>query len=177
MEYGTLRNFHQKHVIQINDTHPPWSSRSSCASSWTRRGTAGTEAWYIVTRTVAYTNHTVLAEALERWPQQLIETLVPRIWQILVEIAKRYQAYLNDAFHGDQAKVRDNAIIWGGEVRMANLCVCACFAVNGVSALHSAIIRREVFPDICAISPGKFLSVTNGVDPPPVAEPDQPQAG
>ena len=164
LEYGTLRNFHQKHVIQINDTHPTLVIPELMRILLDEEGYGWDEAWYIVTRTVAYTNHTVLAEALERWPQQLIETLVPRIWQILVEIAKRYQAYLNDAFHGDQAKVRDNAIIWGGEVRMANLCVCACFAVNGVSALHSAIIRREVFPDICAISPGKFLSVTNGVD-------------
>ncbi len=89
------------------------------------------EAWHIVTHTVAYTNHTILSEALERWPQQLIETLLPRIWQLLIEISNRYQARLNEVFHGDQAKVRDMAVIWGGEVRMANLCICACFAVMG----------------------------------------------
>ncbi|MGN1004660.1 MAG: glycogen/starch/alpha-glucan family phosphorylase, partial [Oscillospiraceae bacterium] len=99
-----------------------------------------------------------------RWPQQLIETLLPRIWQILLEISNRYQAQLNEVFHGDQARVRDNAIIWGGEVRMANLCVCACFAINGVSALHSDILRREVFRDVCEQNPDKFKNVTNGVD-------------
>ena len=89
------------------------------------------EAWNIVTHTVAYTNHTVLAEALERWPQGLIETLLPRIWQILKEIAARYQRQLEQHFGGDMNKVSKMAIIWNGEVRMANLCICACYAVNG----------------------------------------------
>ena len=122
------------------------------------------EAWHIVTHTVAYTNHTVMVEALERWPQQLIQDLLPRIWQLLVEISNRYQAQLNDYFHGDQSKVRDQAIIWGGEVRMANLCVCACFAVNGVSALHSDILKRETFHDVYVRTPEKFKNVTNGID-------------
>ena len=163
-EYGTLRNFHQKHVIQINDTHPTLVIPELMRILLDDEGYGWDEAWHIVTHTVAYTNHTVLAEALERWPQNLIETLVPRIWQILVEISTRYQAQLNQVFHGDQARVRDNAIIWGGEVRMANLCVCACFAINGVSALHSDILRREVFRDACERTPDKFKNVTNGVD-------------
>ena len=163
-QYGTLRNFHQKHVIQINDTHPTLVIPELMRILLDEEGYGWDEAWHIVTNTVAYTNHTVLAEALERWPQQLIESLLPRIWQILVEISKRYQEQLNQAFHGDQARVRDNAILWGGEVRMANLCVCACFAVNGVSALHSDILRREVFRDACARTPEKFKNVTNGVD-------------
>ncbi|MGN0967992.1 MAG: glycogen/starch/alpha-glucan phosphorylase [Oscillospiraceae bacterium] len=163
-QYGTLRNFHLKHVIQINDTHPTLVIPELMRILLDEEGYGWEEAWYIVTHTVAYTNHTVLAEALERWPQQLIETLLPRIWQILVEISNRYQAQLNQAFHGDQARVRDNAIIWGGEVRMANLCVCACFAINGVSALHSDILRREVFRDVCEQNPDKFKNVTNGVD-------------
>ncbi|MGM9606821.1 MAG: glycogen/starch/alpha-glucan phosphorylase [Oscillospiraceae bacterium] len=163
-QYGTLRNFHQKHVIQINDTHPTLVIPELMRILLDDEGYGWDEAWHIVTHTVAYTNHTVLAEALERWPQQLIETLLPRIWQILVEISDRYQAQLNEVFHGDQARVRDNAIIWGGEVRMANLCVCACFAINGVSALHSDILRREVFRDVCEQNPDKFKNVTNGVD-------------
>ncbi len=163
-EYGTLRNFHQKHVIQINDTHPTLVIPELMRILLDDEGYGWDEAWHIVTHTVAYTNHTVLAEALERWPQQLIETLLPRIWQILTEISSRYQAQLNQVFHGDQARVRDNAIIWGGEVRMANLCVCACFAINGVSALHSDILRREVFRDACERTPNKFKNVTNGVD-------------
>ena len=122
------------------------------------------EAWYITTHTVAYTNHTVMAEALERWPQQLIESLLPRIWQILIEISNRYQDALTAYFHGDLSKVAPMAIIWGGEVRMANLCVCACFKVNGVSALHSDILKHDVFHDAYTRTPDKFTNVTNGID-------------
>ena len=163
-EYGTLRNFHQKHVIQINDTHPTLVIPELMRILLDEEGYGWDEAWHIVTNTVAYTNHTIMVEALERWPQQLIESLLPRIWKILVEISNRYQAQLNEYFHGDQAKVRDQAIIWGGEVRMANLCVCACFAVNGVSALHSDILKRETFHDVYVRTPDKFKNVTNGID-------------
>ena len=163
-QYGTLRNFHQKHVIQINDTHPTLVIPELMRILLDEEGYTWDEAWHIVTNTVAYTNHTIMVEALERWPQQLIESLLPRIWQILVEISNRYQAQLNEYFHGDQSKVRDQAIIWGGEVRMANLCVCACFAVNGVSALHSDILKRETFHDVYVRTPDKFKNVTNGID-------------
>ena len=163
-QYGTLRNFHEKHVIQINDTHPTMVIPELIRILLDEENYSWEDAWYIATHTVAYTNHTVLAEALERWPQHLIERLLPRIWQILVEINNRYQSQLNIMFCGDQNKVRENAIIWDGEVRMANLCICACFAINGVSALHSDILRREVFRDMCERNPGKFKNVTNGVD-------------
>ena len=164
LEYGTLRNLHEKHVIQINDTHPTLVIPELMRILLDEEGYGWDEAWHIVTNTVAYTNHTIMVEALERWPQQLIESLLPRIWQILVEISNRYQAQLNEYFHGDQAKVRDQAIIWGGEIRMANLCVCACFAVNGVSALHSDILKRETFHDVYVRTPDKFKNVTNGID-------------
>ncbi len=163
-QYGSLHDFHRKHVIQINDTHPTLVIPELMRILLDEEHYSWEEAWYITTHSVAYTNHTVLAEALERWPQKLIEDLLPRIWQILIEINKRYQAQLTEMFHGDQARVASNAIIWGGEVRMANLCVCACFAINGVSALHSDILRREVFRDICYYHPDKFKNVTNGVD-------------
>ena len=163
-EYGTLRNFHQKHVIQINDTHPTLVIPELMRILLDLEGYDWDEAWHIVTNTVAYTNHTVLAEALEKWPQELISQLLPRVWQILVEISNRYQTFLGDYFHGDQSKVRDMAIIWDNQVRMANLCICACFAVNGVSALHSDILRREVFHDAYVRTPQKFKNVTNGID-------------
>ena len=163
-EYGTLRNFHLKHVIQINDTHPTLVIPELMRILLDEEGYSWEEAWYIVTRTVAYTNHTVMAEALERWPQQLIESLLPRIWQLLVEISNRYQQQLTDFFHGDMSRVEKLAIIWGGEVRMANLCVATCYAVNGVSALHSDILKREVFHDAYVRTPEKFLNVTNGID-------------
>ncbi|MEG1879657.1 MAG: glycogen/starch/alpha-glucan phosphorylase, partial [Pseudoflavonifractor sp.] len=159
-----LKNFHQKHVIQINDTHPTLVIPELMRLLLDEEGYSWNEAWHIVTHTVAYTNHTVLAEALERWPQQLMQTLLPRIWEIIVEISNRYQAQLTESFHGDMSKVEKNAIIWGGDVRMANLCICACFAVNGVSALHSDILKKEVFHDAYQRTPHKFKNVTNGID-------------
>ena len=163
-QYGTLRNFHEKHVIQINDTHPTLVIPELMRILLDVEGYSWEDAWHIVTHTVCYTNHTVLAEALERWPQQLIETLLPRIWQILKEIARRYQNELQDRYGNDQGKIAHMAIIWGGEVRMANLCVCACQAINGVSALHSEILKREVFHDAYLAQPDKFKNVTNGID-------------
>ncbi|MCI9187692.1 MAG: glycogen/starch/alpha-glucan phosphorylase [Oscillospiraceae bacterium] len=163
-QYGTLRNFPRKHVIQINDTHPTLVIPELMRILLDVEGYGWDEAWHIVTDSVCYTNHTVLAEALERWPQSLMETLIPRVWQILQEIARRYQTQLEARFSNDIGKIANMAIIWGGEVRMANLCVCACSAVNGVSALHSDILRREVFRDVCQLSPAKFKNVTNGID-------------
>ncbi|MBO5340363.1 MAG: glycogen/starch/alpha-glucan phosphorylase [Oscillospiraceae bacterium] len=163
-QYGTLRNFHHKHVIQINDTHPTLVIPELMRILIDEEGYGWEEAWHIVSNSVCYTNHTVLAEALERWPQDLIQTLLPRIWMIIVEIAGRYQKYLEESFHGDMAKVENMAIIWDGQVRMANLCVCACSAVNGVSALHSDILKKDVFRNACSIQPDKFKNVTNGID-------------
>ena len=162
-QYGTVKNFHEKNVIQINDTHPtlviPELMRilvDDASMDWD-------EAWHIVTHCVAYTNHTVMAEALEVWPQQLFETLLPRVWQILQEIARRWQQQVEDFYH-DPAKTAKLAIIWDGGVRMANLCIAGSMAVNGVSALHSEILRKDLFKDACQMQPDKFKNVTNGID-------------
>ncbi|MBM6938429.1 glycogen/starch/alpha-glucan phosphorylase [Pseudoflavonifractor phocaeensis] len=163
-EYGTLRNFHKKHVIQINDTHPTLVIPELMRILLDEEGYGWDEAWHIVTHTVAYTNHTVMAEALECWPQDLVSSLLPRIWQIIIEIAKRYQEELTTYFRGDMGRVEPMAIIWGGNVRMANLCICACYAVNGVSALHSDILKKDVFHDAYVCTPDKFKNVTNGID-------------
>ena len=163
-QYGTLHNFHQKHVIQINDTHPTLVIPELMRILLDEEGYTWDDAWYIVTHTVAYTNHTVMIEALERWPQELVQTLLPRIWEIIIEISNRWQQRLTEAFHGDMGRVERNAIVWGGDVRMANMCVCACYAVNGVSALHSDILKKDLFRDIYAITPDKFQNVTNGID-------------
>ena len=163
-QYGTLRNFHEKHVIQINDTHPTLVIPELMRILLDVEGYSWDEAWHIVTHSVCYTNHTILAEALERWPQTLIETLLPRIWEILKEISGRYQRELEYRYGHDMGKVGHMAIIWGGEVRMANLCVCACQAINGVSALHSDILKRDVFHDAYLANPDKFQNVTNGID-------------
>ena len=161
--YGTLKNFHEKNVIQINDTHPALVIPELMRILVDDAGLDWDEAWHIVTHCVAYTNHTVMAEALEVWPQQLFETLLPRIWQVLQEIAHRWQRQVEDYFH-DPAKTAKLAIIWDGHVRMANLCLAGTMAVNGVSALHSEILRKDVFKEACQMMPDKFKNVTNGID-------------
>ena len=162
-QYGTLRNFHEKHVIQINDTHPALVIPELMRIFIDEAGMSWDEAWDITRQSVAYTNHTVLAEALERWPQSLMETLLPRIWQIIQEISARWQRKVENFYH-DPAKTQNMAIIWGGEVRMANLCIAGGMAVNGVSGLHSEILKKDVFKDACGMEPWKFQNVTNGID-------------
>lgn len=161
--YGTLKNFHEKNVIQINDTHPALVIPELMRIFVDEAGMDWDEAWEITRQSVAYTNHTVLAEALERWPQTLMQSLLPRIWKIVQEIAGRWQQRCEDYYH-DENKVREMAVIWDGEVRMANLCIAGGMAVNGVSALHSDILRRDVFRWACGMEPEKFRNVTNGVD-------------
>jgi len=161
--YGTLKNFHEKNVIQINDTHPALVVPELMRIFIDEAGMTWDEAWEITTQSVAYTNHTVLAEALERWPQSLMESLLPRIWQIIQEISDRWQKKVTE-FHHDPAKVAQMAIIWDGEVRMANLCIAGGMAVNGVSGLHSDILKKDVFKNACDMEPWKFQNVTNGID-------------
>ena len=161
--YGTVTNFHEKNVIQINDTHPALVIPELMRILMDDAGLDWDTAWNITVNSVAYTNHTVLAEALERWPQTLVQMLLPRIWQIIVEIARRWQDKVERYYH-DEAKVKNMAVIWDGEVRMANLCIAGGMAVNGVSALHSDILRNDVFKDACGMEPEKFKNVTNGID-------------
>ena len=161
--YGTATNFHEKNVIQINDTHPALVIPELMRILMDDAGLDWDTAWNITTHSVAYTNHTVLSEALERWPQELMQSLLPRVWTIITEIARRYQEKIENYYH-DEAKTRDLAIIWDGQVRMANLCIAGGMAVNGVSALHSDILRKDVFHDQCVMEPDKFKNVTNGVD-------------
>ncbi len=162
--YGTLTNFHEKNVIQINDTHPTLVIPELMRILMDDAGLDWDTAWNITANSVAYTNHTVLAEALERWPQQLMQTLLPRIWQIICEIARRWQEKVTAFYCGDESKIRNMAVIWDGEIRMANLCIAGGMAVNGVSALHSDILRKDVFRDACNMEPDKFKNVTNGID-------------
>ncbi len=161
--YGTLKNFHEKNVLQINDTHPALVIPELMRIFIDEAGMNWDEAWSITTQSVAYTNHTVLAEALERWPQNLFEHFLPRIWQITMEISRRWQKRVEDFYH-DENKTQRMAIIWGGEVRMANLCIAGGMAVNGVSGLHSEILKKDVFKDAYGMEPWKFQNVTNGID-------------
>ncbi|MCL2030056.1 MAG: glycogen/starch/alpha-glucan family phosphorylase [Oscillospiraceae bacterium] len=163
LKNGTLRNFHLRHVLHINDTHPTLVIPELMRILLDEEGMDWDDAWVIVKHAVAYTNHTVMSEALECWPQNIVEMLLPRIWKVLCGINDRYIALLRAEGHNDYVVGR-MAIIWDGEVRMANLCAFACFAVNGVSALHSGILIKSLFELQYQREPFKFLNVTNGVD-------------
>ncbi|MCL2071690.1 MAG: glycogen/starch/alpha-glucan phosphorylase [Oscillospiraceae bacterium] len=160
--YGTLENLHEKVAIHINDTHPtlaiPELMRillDDCGYTWSK-------SWHIVRTVFAYTNHTVLAEALETWDRDLVQQIVPRIFTIICEINNRYCGGLYNRL-GDSAKVEKMSIVTGSKVKMANLCIDASHSVNGVSKLHSDIIKESVFKDQYDDSPIKFKNVTNGI--------------
>lgn len=160
--YGTLDNLPDKVAIHINDTHPTMAIPELMRIMLDECGYDWDSAWSIVTRTVAYTNHTVMKEALECWSEDLYKRLLPRIYAITKEIDNRFRAYVWGAT-GDADKVERMAIVSGGVVRMANLCVAGSHCVNGVSALHSEILKNTVFHDFYTITPEKFTNVTNGI--------------
>lgn len=160
--YGTLDNLPDKVAIHINDTHPTMAIPELMRIMLDECGYDWDSAWSIVTRTVAYTNHTVMKEALECWSEDLYKRLLPRIYAITKEIDNRFRAYVWGAT-GDADKVERMAIVSGGVVRMANLCVAGSHCVNGVSALHSEILKDTVFHDFYTITPEKFTNVTNGI--------------
>ncbi|MDE6591845.1 MAG: glycogen/starch/alpha-glucan phosphorylase [Oscillospiraceae bacterium] len=160
--YGTLDNLHEKVAIHINDTHPtlaiPELMRillDDCGYSWDK-------SWYIVTNTFAYTNHTVMAEALEKWDVNLVRQITPRIYDIICEINRRYCEEVKERT-GDDNKVARMSIIQNNQIHMALLCVCASHCVNGVSKLHSEIIKEDVFANEYSYTPHKFQNVTNGI--------------
>ncbi|MCR5207044.1 MAG: glycogen/starch/alpha-glucan phosphorylase [Eubacterium sp.] len=161
-KYGTLDNLPEKIAIHINDTHPTMAIPELMRIMLDECGYGWDEAWSIVTRTVAYTNHTVMKEALECWSEELYSRLLPRIYQITKEIDNRFRAYVWSVT-GDADKVERMAIVSGGAVRMANLCVAGSHSVNGVSALHSEILKETVFSDFYSLTPEKFTNVTNGI--------------
>ena len=161
-KYGTLDNLPEKVAIHINDTHPTMAIPELMRIMLDECGYDWDSAWNIVTKTVAYTNHTVMKEALECWSEELYSRLLPRIYQITKEIDNRFRAYIWSVSY-DADKVERMAIVSGGVVRMANLCVAGSHSVNGVSALHSEILKDTVFNDFYTVTPDKFKNVTNGI--------------
>lgn len=161
-KYGTLDNFPDKVAIHINDTHPTMAIPELMRIMLDECGYSWDDAWSIVTRTVAYTNHTVMKEALECWSEELYSRLLPRIYQITKEIDNRFRAYVWSATY-DADRVERMAVVSNGVVRMANLCVIGSHSVNGVSALHSEILKETVFNDFYNLTPEKFCNVTNGI--------------
>ena len=162
-KWGDIKSFAQHHTIQINDTHPTLIIPELMRIFMDEHGMGWEEAWDIVKNSVAYTNHTVMSEALERWPQDLVQQLLPRLWEIMCEINRRWCDFLAAHF-GEGEKVGRNLIIRDGQVHMANMCLAACYKVNGVSQLHGDILKRDLFRDVCEIRPERFTYVTNGID-------------
>ena len=162
-QYGTLDNLADKVAIQLNDTHPtvaiPEMMRillDECSYEWDT-------AFDICRKVFAYTNHTVMSEALEKWNADIFRNTLPRIWQIVCEMDRRCRADLAKAFPGDQGKIDYMAIIGDNQVRTANICAYTCHAINGVSKLHSEIIKDSVFHDYFLYKPQAFKNVTNGI--------------
>ena len=162
-KYKTLDNFADKAAIHINDTHPALCVPELMRILMDEYGYGWDKAWEITTNTLSYTNHTVMNEALERWSEHLFCQQLPRVYQIVCEINRRLMIKLNDVYGGDIPKIEYMAVISGGEVRMANMCLAACHKVNGVSKLHSDILTKSIFRDYYNIMPDKFTNVTNGI--------------
>ena len=161
--YGSMEDFAELNAIHINDTHPtlaiPELMRilmDDCGYSWEK-------SWEITTKTFAYTNHTVMAEALEKWDIPLFRELLPRIYQIVQEIDRRWNDRMRSEFRCDTAEMEKMQILRDGKVHMANLCVVGSHHINGVSRLHSQIIKDDVFHNFYRLMPEKFCNVTNGI--------------
>lgn len=159
----SLDNLADLVAIHINDTHPTLVIPELMRLLIDEHGYGWEQAWDIVRNTISYTNHTVMAEALEKWPQGLVEQQLPRIYQLIVEMNRRYCIDLWEAFPNDWDKVSKAAIMAYGEIRMANLCLYASHTINGVSALHSEILKKDVFNDVYKLTPARFTNVTNGI--------------
>ena len=159
--YGSFDTLPDLVAIHINDTHPALAVPEMMRLLVDEHGYDWDTAWNMTVRTLAYTNHTVMAEALETWSVELVSTLLPRIWSIICEINRRFYASLRGVV--DMEKLGRMSIVSGNQVRMANLSVIGCHSVNGVSALHSDIIKKSIFRDFYDIYPDRFTNVTNGI--------------
>ena len=162
-QYGTMDNFPEKVAIHINDTHPTLAIPELMRILLDECGFTWDHAFDIVRRTFAYTNHTVMSEALEKWNVDIFKKTLPRIYQICEELDHRCRAALQEKFHDDWGKINYMAILGDNQVRMANICCYVCHTINGVSKLHSDIIKQSVFHDWYLYSPEKFTNVTNGI--------------
>ncbi len=162
-KYKTLDNLSDKVAIHINDTHPALCVPELMRLLMDEHGYSWDKAWEICQKTLSYTNHTVMSEALERWATWLYEEQLPRIYSITREIDRRNREILEKAYPGDWGKIEYMAVIGGGEVRMANLCLACCHTINGVSALHSEILKDTLFHDYYVLTPERFTNVTNGI--------------
>ena len=162
-EHKDIKKLYEKVVIQMNDTHPTVAVPELMHLLIDQEGLTWEEAWDITTKTCAYTNHTIMAEALEKWPIDLFSRLLPRIYQIVQEIDRRFVNEVRAKYPGNEEKVKKMAILWDGQVRMANMAIIAGFSVNGVARLHTEILKNEQLRDFYEMMPEKFNNKTNGI--------------
>lgn len=162
-KHDDIKKFAEKNVFQLNDTHPTVAVAELMRILMDEYALSWDDAWEITNHTCAYTNHTIMSEALEKWPIELFSRLLPRIYQIVEEINRRFCLAISQKYPGNQEKIRKMAIIYDGQIRMANLAICAGFSVNGVARLHTEILEKQELKDFYEMMPEKFSNKTNGI--------------
>ena len=162
-KHDDIRKIYEKVCFQLNDTHPTVTVSEFMRILVDDYGLEWDEAWSITNKTCAYTNHTIMSEALEKWPLELFSRLLPRIYQITEEINRRFILQIQAAYPGDNSKVEKMAIIYDGQVKMAHLAIAASFSVNGVAKLHTEILKNQELKDFYQMMPEKFNNKTNGI--------------
>ncbi|HIR28198.1 MAG TPA: glycogen/starch/alpha-glucan phosphorylase, partial [Candidatus Choladousia intestinigallinarum] len=161
--HSDIRKFYEKATFQLNDTHPTVAVAELMRILVDEEGLEWDEAWEVTTKTCAYTNHTIMAEALEKWPIELFSRLLPRVYQIVEEINRRFVNEIQKKYPGNQEKIRKMAIIYDGQVKMAHLAIAAGYSVNGVARLHTEILEKQELRDFYEMMPWKFNNKTNGI--------------
>ena len=162
-DHKDIKKLHEKVTIQMNDTHPTVSVAELMRLLMDEEGLTWDEAWEVTTKTCAYTNHTIMAEALEKWPIDLFQRLLPRVYQIVEEINRRFVEEIRAKYPNNEEKVRKMAILYDGQVKMAHLAIAAGYSVNGVAALHTEILKKQELKDFYEMMPEKFNNKTNGI--------------
>ena len=162
-KHDDIHKLPEKMTIQMNDTHPTVAVAELMRLLLDEEHLGWDEAWEITTKTCAYTNHTIMSEALEKWPIDLFSRLLPRVYQIIQEIDRRFVLQIQEMYPGDEEKVRKMAIIRDGQVKMAHLAIVAGYSVNGVARLHTEILKKQELKDFYQMMPEKFNNKTNGI--------------
>ena len=162
-KHDDIRKLYEKVTFQMNDTHPTLTVPELMRILMDDYGLGWEEAWTVTTKTVAYTNHTIMSEALEKWPIELFSNLLPRIYQIVEEINRRFCLLIEASHPGNVDKIRKMAIIYDGQVKMAHMAICASYSVNGVARLHTEILKKQELRDFYELMPEKFNNKTNGI--------------
>ena len=161
--HDDIKKFYEKATFQLNDTHPTVAVAELMRILIDEEGLTWDEAWEVTTKTCAYTNHTIMAEALEKWPIELFSRLLPRVYQIVEEINRRFIEEIKKAYPDNQEKIKKMAIVYDGQVHMAHLAIAGSFSVNGVAGLHTEILKKRELRDFYEMMPEKFNNKTNGI--------------